>query len=146
MSFPSSPSNSPSKSTLPQYSRREIMYREEILSNCFNMCDLNGDGLISNSELSLVASWFNPESNTSQEVAIIMNKLDKNQDSHIDKQEWIQQLFELFRFMNAQAFEKHTQELCNLIKEKKAKLDPKQIQALINHKEQKSAEHPHRKT
>ena len=42
---------------------------------------------------------------------MIMGKLDRNHDSLIDKDEWVSQLNELFRFMNSTAFEKHAAEL-----------------------------------
>ena len=42
---------------------------------------------------------------------MIMGKLDRNSDGLIDREEWVSQLNELFRFMNSTAFEKHAAEL-----------------------------------
>lgn len=42
---------------------------------------------------------------------MIMGKLDRNVDGLIDREEWVSQLNELFRFMNNTAFEKHAAEL-----------------------------------
>ena len=42
---------------------------------------------------------------------MIMGKLDRNLDGLIDRDEWVSQLNELFRFMNSTAFEKHAAEL-----------------------------------
>ena len=46
---------------------------------------------------------------------MIMGKLDRNGDTLIDREEWVSQLNELFRFMNSTAFEKHADELCRLL-------------------------------
>ena len=42
---------------------------------------------------------------------MILGKLDRNSDGLIDREEWVSQLNELFRFMNSTAFEKHAAEL-----------------------------------
>ena len=42
---------------------------------------------------------------------MILGKLDRNSDGLIDRDEWVSQLNELFRFMNSTAFEKHAAEL-----------------------------------
>lgn len=45
---------------------------------------------------------------------MIMGKLDRNSDGLIDREEWVSQLNELFRFMNSTAFEKHAAELLTI--------------------------------
>jgi Ca2+-binding EF-hand superfamily protein len=63
----------------------------------------------------VVAKCFNSQANVDQEVKVIFGKLDKNQDGLIDLREWVSVLFDLFRFMSANAFEKHCEELLALL-------------------------------
>lgn len=128
-------------STHPSFTQSELAHREELLTKCFRACDFNSDGIIDATELVTVARCFSgaqneptrdksansiapsytngvPNSmtvNVDQEVKLILGKLDKNGDSQIDLREWVTVLNDLFRFMNASAFEKHCEELLNLI-------------------------------
>lgn len=132
-------------STHPSFTQSELAHREELLTKCFRACDFNSDGIIDANELVTVAKCFsggqtettsareksagNSTStiaytngathsmtvNVDQEVKLILGKLDKNGDSQIDLREWVTVLNDLFRFMNAAAFEKHCEELLNLI-------------------------------
>jgi hypothetical protein len=61
-------------------------------------------------------------------VKVIFGKLDKNQDTLIDLREWVSVLFDLFRFMNKTAFEKHCEELLSLIKK-----NTPQVQSAAHH-------------
>ena len=69
------------------------------------------------------------------EVKVIFAKLDLNQDSQIDQDEWVRRrrcvflsrfalqinvLFDLFRFMKLEAFNKHCDELAAVIKQNQA--------------------------
>jgi len=107
-------------STKPTYSRAEIKQREELLTKCFQACDFNNDGFLDPPELEIVARCFNAQANANvdQEVKVIISKLDKNGDGRVDLREWNAVLFDLFRFMNAAAFDKHCDELLQLIKTK----------------------------
>jgi len=102
----------------PKFTDQEIKHRHAQLNKCFKVCDMNNDGMIDNHELEAVAKCFNPGANTEQiqqEVKIILGKLDKNQDSKIDQAEWVTVLFDLFQFMNPDAFDKHCEELLNVV-------------------------------
>jgi len=77
---------------------------------------MDENGFIDSRELEIVARSFNPQANVDQEVKIILGKLDKNQDSKIDLGEWVTVLFDLFQFMNIEAFDKHCEELLTLLR------------------------------
>jgi Ca2+-binding EF-hand superfamily protein len=107
----------------PSFTADEIRHRESVLLQCFQCCDANADGVIDAKELEAVARAFTSSSSTSssasgstgmsveQECRIIFSKLDRNVDGLIDAAEWTSVLFDLFRFMNETAFDKHCEEL-----------------------------------
>ncbi len=103
-------------SSKPVFTKSEIQHREQLLTECFRACDIDGNGLIDGRELEMVARCFNSNANVDQEVKVILGKLDKNQDSVIDLREWISVLFDMFRFMNLNAFDKHCEDLIGLMK------------------------------
>eukprot|EP00823_Brevimastigomonas_motovehiculus_P003152 TRINITY_DN1891_c0_g1_i1.p1 TRINITY_DN1891_c0_g1~~TRINITY_DN1891_c0_g1_i1.p1 ORF type:complete len:148 (-),score=54.59 TRINITY_DN1891_c0_g1_i1:314-757(-) len=102
-----------------EFSEEEITHRHAMLTKCFKSIDLDHDGIISGVELETVARCFNPESSGAsidQEVKIVLAKLDKNHDGRVDLTEWVTVLFEIFQFMNLDAFDKHCEELIVLVK------------------------------
>ena len=111
-------------SPAPSFTADEVRHRESVLLQCFQCCDANADGVIDAKELEAVARAFTSSSSlqsssssgstgmsVEQECRIIFSKLDRNVDGLIDAAEWTSVLFDLFRFMNETAFDKHCEEL-----------------------------------
>jgi len=112
-----SPAPAPPKPT-PEEEERKRRERSAKLLKCFRACDLDDNGLIDAFELEVAVRSFNPQcSNVDQEVKTVLGKLDKNQDSKIDPNEWTNGLMDLFQFMSNDAFERHCDELLSLIKQ-----------------------------
>jgi len=105
-------------SASPTFTEEEIRTRVALLSKCFHEFDVNGDGLIDATELMIVAKAFSPakdEKDLKQDISVILDYLDSRQMGYIDENEWVTQLFTMFQFMKAAAFERHCNELLAVI-------------------------------
>lgn len=100
----------------PKFSDAEKKHREELLIKCFNACDADFDGVLNSNDLERLARSFNATDNPTQDVRIVLSQLDKNQDGAIDQTEWVSTLFDIFYFMNKDAFNKHCEELLTALR------------------------------
>ncbi len=108
----------PAAADAPHVSSDERARRVDMLSKCFRMMDVNGDGMIVGSELEAFARAFNPsrtQAELAQEVATVLAKLDANLDGVVDEDEWTSALLVMFQFMGWDAFVKHCQELESVV-------------------------------